>query len=174
MQGWVQHAKKDVCLLVLLLLFRGPELRPELWHKLCVNGHVQCGEFIFIMIVVSISLEMASRLTMHPLYLKKVNSMSRDTVIPDIFSISKALLTKQTNDRVILFLSIHFFPLILIFTSTFYKLNKRVTPGSIRIQILHTVFKHSLQFFLGEMWYQVIWDTLEEGEGISCMWCLKM
>lgn len=96
---------------------------------------------------------MASRLTMHPLYLKKVDSMSRDTVNPDIFSISKALLTKQTNDRVNLFLSIHFFPLILIFTSTFYKLNKRVTPGS--------GSKFSILF--SNILYNVSWENVVSG-----------
>ena len=57
--------------------------------------------------------------------------MSCITVIPDIFSIFKALLAKQANDWAALFILVfHFFPLIFIFTFTSYKLNKRHTDNS--------------------------------------------
>ena len=61
---------------------------------------------------------------MHSRYFEDINSMSCDTVIPNIICNSKALLTKQTNGGVFLFLISHFFPVIFILTSTIYKINK--------------------------------------------------
>lgn len=60
-------------------------------------------------------------LTVHSRYFEDINSMSRDTVTPNVICISKALLTKQTNGGVFLFLIPHFFPVIFILTSTIYK-----------------------------------------------------
>lgn len=60
-------------------------------------------------------------LTVHSRYFEDINSMSCDTVIPNVICISKAFLTKQTNGGVFLFLIPHFFPVIFILTSTIYK-----------------------------------------------------